>query len=76
MSFLIFNLIIFPVKAVCVCVCARSPQIAIQLLVHKIHSPQEWEALQALTVSDRVAHTQTHSYTELWSDVYLLLAPI
>lgn len=22
------------------------------LLVHKIHSPQEWEALQALTVGD------------------------
>uniref|UniRef100_A0A8C1X6P4 Golgi associated, gamma adaptin ear containing, ARF binding protein 3b n=1 Tax=Cyprinus carpio TaxID=7962 RepID=A0A8C1X6P4_CYPCA len=29
------------------CVC--SPQIAVRLLVHKIHS-QEWEALQALTV--------------------------
>ncbi|XP_060760413.1 ADP-ribosylation factor-binding protein GGA3 isoform X4 [Neoarius graeffei] len=28
----------------------EGPQIAIQLLVHKIHSPQEWEALQALTV--------------------------
>lgn len=27
-----------------------SPQIAVTLLVHKIHSPQEWEALQALTV--------------------------
>uniref|UniRef100_A0A667XU76 Golgi associated, gamma adaptin ear containing, ARF binding protein 3 n=1 Tax=Myripristis murdjan TaxID=586833 RepID=A0A667XU76_9TELE len=27
-----------------------SPQIAVKLLVHKIHSPQEWEALQALTV--------------------------
>lgn len=26
------------------------PQIAVKLLVHKIHSPQEWEALQALTV--------------------------
>uniref|UniRef100_A0A8C1XAM7 Golgi associated, gamma adaptin ear containing, ARF binding protein 3b n=1 Tax=Cyprinus carpio TaxID=7962 RepID=A0A8C1XAM7_CYPCA len=38
------------------CVC--SPQIAVRLLVHKIHS-QEWEALQALTymgdsVSDKV----------------------
>lgn len=30
---------------------SRSPQIAVKLLVHKIHSPQEWEALQALTVS-------------------------
>ncbi|XP_057717487.1 ADP-ribosylation factor-binding protein GGA3 isoform X2 [Corythoichthys intestinalis] len=28
----------------------EGPQIAIPLLVHKIQSPQEWEALQALTV--------------------------
>ncbi|KAM9434676.1 ADP-ribosylation factor-binding protein GGA3 [Clarias gariepinus] len=28
----------------------EGPQISVQLLVHKIHSPQEWEALQALTV--------------------------
>ncbi|XP_029914040.1 ADP-ribosylation factor-binding protein GGA3 isoform X1 [Myripristis murdjan] len=28
----------------------EGPQIAVKLLVHKIHSPQEWEALQALTV--------------------------
>uniref|UniRef100_UPI0037E8FA06 ADP-ribosylation factor-binding protein GGA3 n=1 Tax=Semicossyphus pulcher TaxID=241346 RepID=UPI0037E8FA06 len=28
----------------------EGPQIAVTLLVHKIHSPQEWEALQALTV--------------------------
>ncbi|KAL2101161.1 hypothetical protein ACEWY4_002922 [Coilia grayii] len=28
----------------------EGPQIAVQLLIHKIHSPQEWEALQALTV--------------------------
>uniref|UniRef100_A0A7N8X4P5 Golgi associated, gamma adaptin ear containing, ARF binding protein 3b n=1 Tax=Mastacembelus armatus TaxID=205130 RepID=A0A7N8X4P5_9TELE len=28
----------------------KDPQIAVTLLVHKIHSPQEWEALQALTV--------------------------
>ncbi|CAJ1076566.1 LOW QUALITY PROTEIN: ADP-ribosylation factor-binding protein GGA3 [Xyrichtys novacula] len=28
----------------------EGPQIAVSLLVHKIHSPQEWEALQALTV--------------------------
>lgn len=27
-----------------------SPQISVKLLVHKIQSPQEWEALQALTV--------------------------
>uniref|UniRef100_A0A672Z7W9 Golgi associated, gamma adaptin ear containing, ARF binding protein 3b n=1 Tax=Sphaeramia orbicularis TaxID=375764 RepID=A0A672Z7W9_9TELE len=27
----------------------EGPQIAVTLLVHKIHSPQEWEALQALT---------------------------
>ncbi|XP_061893278.1 ADP-ribosylation factor-binding protein GGA3 [Entelurus aequoreus] len=30
----------------------EGPQIAIPLLVHKIHSPQEWEALQALTVME------------------------
>ncbi|XP_062872512.1 ADP-ribosylation factor-binding protein GGA3 isoform X2 [Trichomycterus rosablanca] len=28
----------------------EGPQIAVPLLVHKIHSPQEWEAVQALTV--------------------------
>ncbi|XP_029293130.1 ADP-ribosylation factor-binding protein GGA3 [Cottoperca gobio] len=28
----------------------EGPQIAVTLLVHKIHSSQEWEALQALTV--------------------------
>ncbi|KAM3863441.1 ADP-ribosylation factor-binding protein GGA3 [Diretmus argenteus] len=28
----------------------EGPQIAVKLLVHKIHSPQEWEAIQALTV--------------------------
>ncbi|KAF3700256.1 ADP-ribosylation factor-binding protein [Channa argus] len=28
----------------------EGPQIAVTLLVHKVHSPQEWEALQALTV--------------------------
>lgn len=27
-----------------------SPQIAVRLLAHKIQSPQEWEAIQALTV--------------------------
>lgn len=26
------------------------PQIAVRLLAHKIQSPQEWEAVQALTV--------------------------
>lgn len=29
-----------------------SPQLATRLLAHKIQSPQEWEAKQALTVSD------------------------
>ena len=29
---------------------SHSPQIAVKLLIHKIHSPQEWEALQGLTV--------------------------
>uniref|UniRef100_W5KQK8 Golgi associated, gamma adaptin ear containing, ARF binding protein 3a n=1 Tax=Astyanax mexicanus TaxID=7994 RepID=W5KQK8_ASTMX len=28
----------------------EGPQISVRLLAHKIHSPQEWEALQALTV--------------------------
>ncbi|TDH02847.1 hypothetical protein EPR50_G00156660 [Perca flavescens] len=28
----------------------EGPQIAVTLLIHKIYSPQEWEALQALTV--------------------------
>lgn len=27
-----------------------SPQIAVRLLAHKIQSPQEWEAIQALMV--------------------------
>ncbi|XP_060921398.1 ADP-ribosylation factor-binding protein GGA3-like isoform X1 [Labrus mixtus] len=36
----------------------EGPQIAVPLLVHKIHSPQEWEALQALTVR----HSQTGSF--------------
>ncbi len=28
-----------------------SPQISVRLLAHKIQSPQDWESLQALTVS-------------------------
>uniref|UniRef100_A0A3Q2ZU03 VHS domain-containing protein n=1 Tax=Kryptolebias marmoratus TaxID=37003 RepID=A0A3Q2ZU03_KRYMA len=28
----------------------EGPQISVRLLVHKIQSPQEWEAMQALTV--------------------------
>jgi len=42
-----------------VCVCVYSPQIAVRLLVHKIYS-QEWEALQALTVSDVVTLIHHH----------------
>lgn len=38
---------------------AGSPQIAVPLLVHKIHSPQEWEALQALTVRNVSPKCQT-----------------
>ncbi|XP_048870163.1 ADP-ribosylation factor-binding protein GGA3a isoform X1 [Brienomyrus brachyistius] len=30
----------------------EGPQIAVRLLAHKIQSPQEWEAIQALTVSN------------------------
>lgn len=41
----------------CVRVCVCSPQIAVRLLVHKIHS-QEWEALQALTVRDALTLVQ------------------
>lgn len=46
-----------------------SPQIAVTLLVHKIHSPQEWEALQALTVRN-AAHKCQHSFFFLnnWTD--------
>lgn len=42
----------FPVSFFC------SPQIAVTLLVHKIHSPQEWEALQALTVRNAAQNRQ------------------
>uniref|UniRef100_A0A672ZUQ2 VHS domain-containing protein n=1 Tax=Sphaeramia orbicularis TaxID=375764 RepID=A0A672ZUQ2_9TELE len=48
---------IHDVSFVCVCVCARMvfldsdiPQLATRLLAHKIQSPQEWEAMQALLV--------------------------
>lgn len=44
----------FPVSLFFFC----SPQIAVTLLVHKIHSPQEWEALQALTVRNAAQNRQ------------------
>lgn len=34
-----------------------SPQLATRLLAHKIQSPQEWEAMQALMVID---HPSNH----------------
>ena len=37
-----------------VCLSPR-PQIAVRLLAHKIQSPQEWEAVQALTVCGFIA---------------------
>ncbi|CAF95264.1 unnamed protein product, partial [Tetraodon nigroviridis] len=37
------------------------PQLATRLLAHKIQSPQEWEALQALTVSPRPSPRQRRS---------------
>lgn len=47
-----------------------SPQIAVTLIVHKIHSPQEWEALQALTVRNASTSgcwcSQTH-LDSLWN---------
>ncbi|TKS69158.1 ADP-ribosylation factor-binding protein GGA1 [Collichthys lucidus] len=39
-----------PVKRWFTLVCFISPQLATRLLAHKIQSPQEWEAMQALTV--------------------------
>lgn len=38
------------VKILCVYLLCSRPQIAVRLLAHKIQSPQEWEAVQALTV--------------------------
>lgn len=42
---------------------AFRPQVALRLLAHKIQSPQEKEALQALTVSKQATHT--YKYTLL-----------
>jgi hypothetical protein len=39
-------------RLIVVCLSTR-PQIAVRLLAHKIQSPQEWEAVQALTVGLR-----------------------
>lgn len=36
-----------------------SPQISVRLLAHKIQSPQEWEAIQALTVCTVIISTLT-----------------
>lgn len=39
------------------------PQVALRLLAHKIQSPQEKEALQALTVSNQNTHTYKYCNT-------------
>lgn len=36
------------------------PQLATRLLAHKIQSPQEWEAMQALLVSLNLSHQMFH----------------
>nr|BAH14238.1 unnamed protein product [Homo sapiens] len=44
----------------------EGPQIAVRLLAHKIQSPQEWEALQALTyLGDRVSEKVKTKVIEL-----------
>lgn len=43
-----------------------SPQLATRLLAHKIQSPQEWEAMQALMV-------RTSIKTSLWSYCYIAM---
>lgn len=40
-----------------------SPQLATRLLAHKIQSPQEWEAMQALLVSPRLNPRSTSSFS-------------
>uniref|UniRef100_A0A8B9LS88 Golgi associated, gamma adaptin ear containing, ARF binding protein 3 n=1 Tax=Astyanax mexicanus TaxID=7994 RepID=A0A8B9LS88_ASTMX len=49
----------------------EGPQISVRLLAHKIHSPQEWEALQALTyLGDRVSEIVKKKVIEMlfsWS---------
>lgn len=42
---------------------ALSPQVAVRLLSHKIQSPQEKEALQALTVRNRLSFFVCLTYT-------------
>lgn len=48
-----------PQSAVCL---SPRPQIAVRLLAHKIQSPQEWEAVQALTVGPRWAACFTSAF--------------
>ncbi|MGH0171127.1 UNVERIFIED_CONTAM: hypothetical protein FKN15_060249 [Acipenser sinensis] len=44
----------------------NSPQIAVRLLAHKIQSPQEWEAVQALTyLGDRVSEKVKRKVVEM-----------
>lgn len=41
------------------------PQIAVRLLAHKIQSPQEWEAVQALTVGSPYLSSYIQLYITL-----------
>ena len=45
--------------------CVIRPQLATRLLAHKIQSPQEWEALQALTV-ENLSLTSPHRRMTLY----------
>uniref|UniRef100_A0A8C3YLV3 Golgi associated, gamma adaptin ear containing, ARF binding protein 3 n=1 Tax=Catagonus wagneri TaxID=51154 RepID=A0A8C3YLV3_9CETA len=53
----------------------EGPQIAVRLLAHKIQSPQEWEAVQALTyLGDRVSEKVKTKVIELLYSWTLALA--
>lgn len=45
-----------------------SPQLATRLLAHKIQSPQEWEAMQALTVSGHPSEAHAAHVAEMHRD--------
>lgn len=45
-----------------------SPQLATRLLAHKIQSPQEWEAMQALTVSGHPSEAHAAHVPEMHWD--------
>lgn len=47
---------------------APSPQVAVRLLSHKIQSPQEKEALQALTVCNRLSSPVCLTYAVVYPE--------